>query len=285
VWWNPDSRAINEAVADTFAMYATGQPYVGINYLGAGTGVLRTGVNTRPYATLDPEGDEHGNGEILMGSFWAMRQNLIATLGFAPGVAAAKTLFLDWLTLFDDVDMDSSILAHLLVLDDNDSDLTNGTPNLAAVVGAFAAHGWPAADSALYGTGSMPIFGARFFDPDSTTGRLSKLALYIQDPISGGAPVVIVVGTPGPAIIPGLGTTSFNPALPFYFLIDGITPGSGLFPVFPAATDGLGVFRDREPIVPTWPAGGLMVAMQAFVFDPAAPLSFRMSNGFDIALP
>jgi hypothetical protein len=284
VWWNPDSKAVNEAVGDTIAMFITGQPLVGLAWQGAGTGALRAGTNGQGYAALDPEGNEHQNGEILMGSFWTMRQNLVASLGAANGSAAAKDLLLDWLVLFDDVDMDSSILAHLLVLDDDDGDLTNGTPNDAAIAGGFAAHDWPASDPALYGSGSAPIFGAKFFDLDAGTGRLSKLALFVFDPAISAAPVVIVAGTPGSAFIPGLGVTAFDVTLPILFLVDGITPGAGILPLFPASTAADGVFRHREPIVPAWPPG-VLIAMQALVLDAAAPFGFRMSNGFSVALP
>jgi hypothetical protein len=281
LWVGADTASINEAVGDVFAMYATGQELVGNAWLGDGTGPLRTGLNARTYADFNPEGGPHANGEILMGTFWNLRQNLVAALGAAPGAGKASTLFLDWLTLFDDVDLDSSILTHLLVLDDADANLANGTPDQAAIVGAFAARGWPAADLAIYGVGTTPAFGAVFFDPDA--GRMSKLILSVLDPAIAMTPVLIVAGVPGAFAIPGLGVTSFDITLPFDFLVDGLG-GPSVIPVFPASTGGDGMFDVRVGFTPTW-AAGAPIALQAFVIDPAAPFSLRMSNGLVLPLP
>ena len=40
-----------------------------------------------------------------MGAFWKMRANLSLTYGPVVGPAIAEILFLDWITLFDDVSL------------------------------------------------------------------------------------------------------------------------------------------------------------------------------------
>jgi hypothetical protein len=97
-------------------------------------------------------------------------------------------------------------------------------------------------------------------------------------------PVVVVAGVPGAFAVPGLGVTAFDLTQPITFLVDGLVAGNALIPVFPASTGADGVFDVRVGFTPTW-AAGIPIAMQAFVFDPAAPLAFRMSNGVVLPLP
>ncbi len=292
LWGTSDFASINEAVADTFAMYITGQPYIGINWAGPGSGVIRNGSGVFSYGNLDPEtGDAHDNGEILMGAFWRLRQNLVSTLGLAAGDAEAKSLFLNWLTLYDDVRLDSRILAHLLILDDDDNNLANGTPHATAIVDAFAMHGWPAAVAGLWGTGPNPILGAAFFDPLAAgpfTGRMSKISLFVQETSKApGRAILVFLGAPGSSFVPGLGTVLFDWTLPFFTILNGLDPTTALVPI-PAVTGAGGTFDLRLDISGlgyAWP-GGYMAALQGLVADPLAPpYLFRLTNGLSIALP
>ena len=58
------------------------------------------------------------------------------------GLEIADALFLGWMNAFDQERVHSIIEHQLLVLDDDDGDLTNGTPNIVPIRNAFLAHGF-----------------------------------------------------------------------------------------------------------------------------------------------
>ncbi len=291
LWTGADADAINEGVADVFATYVTGQESIGPGWMGPGTGALRTGLNLRQYGTLDPEGDAHDAGELLMGAFWQMRVNLMAAMGAAAGADHARALFLDWLLLFEDTTLDSRILDHLLYLDDTDGDFTNGTPHLGAITAAFHAHGFPGADPALYPGGASPVFGATFFDPASAppagAARMSKLALSVFDPAGpGGKPVIVIAGAPAAIPLPPFGTLAVDISGTWFTMIDGTMPGGGVFADFPASTGVLGEWNTREVTTAFWALPpGIPFVTQAFVLNPANVGLSRLSNPVALMTP
>jgi hypothetical protein len=85
-------------------------------------------------------GEVHADGEIIAGSFWDLYLNLNNM---------SQMLDLFKYTFDSNVDgpdgnegtIYTDILLEVLYADDNDANLTNGTPNDAAIVSAFALHG------------------------------------------------------------------------------------------------------------------------------------------------
>lgn len=74
-----EAGAINEGLADYFAMTVSGDPRVG-EYVGrfdvaSGTPWLRTGESTAT-CPADLVGDWHGDGRVVSGALWAMRARL-----------------------------------------------------------------------------------------------------------------------------------------------------------------------------------------------------------------
>jgi hypothetical protein len=82
-------------------------------------------------------GDPHRNGQPLMGAFWKMRR-MLKTNHPTFGAALSNALFLGWLNAYDTNRIHSMIEFQLLVLDDNDRNLGNGTPHQASIHPAFA---------------------------------------------------------------------------------------------------------------------------------------------------
>jgi Zn-dependent metalloprotease len=135
--WN---GALNEGFADVWAFTITNSPFI-----GQGWDLVDPSINIRDYQDRkvypqDLVGEVHADGEIIAGCFWDTYLNLnnmnqtldLFKYTFDSGVDGADgtegVIFTD-------------ILLEVLYADDNDADLTNGTPNDIAIVSAFALHG------------------------------------------------------------------------------------------------------------------------------------------------
>ena len=135
--WN---GALNEGFADVWAFTLTNSPFI-----GQGWDLVDPNINIRDYQDRkvypqDLVGEVHADGEIIAGCFWDTYLNLnnmnqtmdLFKYTFDSGVdgpdGTEGTIFTD-------------ILVEVLYADDNDADLTNGTPNDIAIVSAFALHG------------------------------------------------------------------------------------------------------------------------------------------------
>jgi len=131
--------ALSEGLGDILSMAIT-------NDFGLGRGFFFTDA---PLRDLNPEGREkrwpddvsgqvHDDGEIIGGTMWDLKVALRAKLGDEAGDTA-------WLQIFygimrRSVDIPSSYV-EALVADDDDGDLTNGTPNLCTIQEQFGRHG------------------------------------------------------------------------------------------------------------------------------------------------
>jgi uncharacterized protein (TIGR03382 family) len=130
--------ALSEGGADYTAASVTGDP-------GMGRGFF---YSDRPLRHLDQEigeatwpndiGEPHQTGIIFGGAMWDLRKSLVATLGADAGASHTDQLF--YAVFQRAADIPSSYV-EVLAADDDDGDLSNGTPNMCAINDAFAAHG------------------------------------------------------------------------------------------------------------------------------------------------
>lgn len=128
--------ACHEAMADVFAAFLDDDPVVGQDFFGPGT-ELRTIDNTRHW----PEDDDNSSHEaslILSGAFWDLRQSI--------GLEHARTLSHYCKYGLPDYRPNNGVAMNdffleTVIADDDDSDLTNGTPHIDQIVAAFNAHG------------------------------------------------------------------------------------------------------------------------------------------------
>jgi hypothetical protein len=89
----------------------------------------------------DPDDSPHCRSLALSQALWDMRDHMIADLGEAAGKATADQLLSDFLFVSDG-HMNNAAL-HLMISDDVDGSLQNGTPNTPAIVQSFIfRHGW-----------------------------------------------------------------------------------------------------------------------------------------------
>ncbi|MEO6708684.1 MAG: hypothetical protein ABIP42_03855, partial [Planctomycetota bacterium] len=134
-----------EGNADVWAMYLTDQPVVGDNFFNGG-GIIRTGLNGTPFCgdlAGGCHGEVHADGEVLMGALWKVRSRLKTALGASAGAAASDLLFNSWMNAYNDSQIKTIVRTHWLVLDDDDGDVTNGTPHWQTINQGFVDQGFP----------------------------------------------------------------------------------------------------------------------------------------------
>jgi len=130
--------AMGEGVADTLAVNITGDS-------GMGRGFFFTDAALRELDPPDKEwrwpidiGEIHHTGMIIGGTYWDLRKALIAELGQTAGEALVLKLYVG--ALRRSVDIPTSLIATLAA-DDDDGDITNGTPHECEIRAAYGLHG------------------------------------------------------------------------------------------------------------------------------------------------
>jgi Zn-dependent metalloprotease len=133
----PNGSGMGEGFSDIYAMTIHGDPIVGENFTTGG-GVVRNGENTRQYPGTECAGEVHCLGEIIMGAMWKTRKNFMLRYGnptrydqLMIQTVAAKTTTMP------------GYLNRLLVNDDTDGNLANGTTDWYEICDAFAIHNMP----------------------------------------------------------------------------------------------------------------------------------------------
>ncbi|OSZ79535.1 hypothetical protein CAP35_15175 [Chitinophagaceae bacterium IBVUCB1] len=130
---------LNEGYADIWALGLTKNPVLG-------GGAFKSGGSIRTYNTpakvypRDRNSEVHANGEIVAGAWW--------DYGTEVGSADSMSILFAK-TLYDVPDgpegtegeVYHEVLISAIVNDDDDNDLTNGTPHFQQITKAFAAHG------------------------------------------------------------------------------------------------------------------------------------------------
>ena len=159
--WN---GALNEGFADVWAISLTETPVLGYGWdLVDPTIFVRRYDQNRKVYPQDLVGEVHADGEIIAGCFWDTYLNL-----------GSMSQMLDLFKYTYDSGVDGAdgtegviftdILLEVLYADDNDADLTNGTPNDLDIVEAFAMHGITLLSNAVithsssdFASGNTPI--------------------------------------------------------------------------------------------------------------------------------
>jgi Zn-dependent metalloprotease len=140
-WFN--NGAMNEGYADVWAFSLTQDPILAQGYMidDPNSSIRRYDEDPKVYP-IDIVGEVHADGEIIAGAWWdtymLLGQDMDLTMQlFAdafPGLQAAAFNGQEGQAFRD-------VLIDVLQADDDDGDITNGTPNGDAIVEAFAIHG------------------------------------------------------------------------------------------------------------------------------------------------
>ena len=128
---------LSEGLADGNAINITGDPGLGRGFFLDNT-PLRD-ENPAVKKTWPVPGNEvHDEGEIIGETLWDLRTALQAKLGVTAGFAQHVKIYYSIMQRASDIP--TTTYPEALAADDDDGDLTNGTPNMCEINAAFAAH-------------------------------------------------------------------------------------------------------------------------------------------------
>ncbi len=130
--------SLGEGVGDVMASSVSKSSHMAQGFFKNNNEPLRELDNNRHWPEDISSFDPHETGLIWAGAMWDLRVLLVQSLGEAQGHAIADKLF------YQSVRRTSSIpaaYAEVLAADDDDGDLSNGTPNVCAINEAFIKHG------------------------------------------------------------------------------------------------------------------------------------------------
>lgn len=130
--------SLSEGLADMNAAFITDDH-------GMGKGFFMTDAPLRELAPATPkkwpddaDGEVHDEGEIIGETLWALKAALVAQYGAEEGNAKARKIYYGVVQRAADI---PSSYAEALVTDDDDGNISNGTPNMCLINDAFGAHG------------------------------------------------------------------------------------------------------------------------------------------------
>jgi MYXO-CTERM domain-containing protein len=129
--------ALGEGTGDIMAASMTHDPRLAPGfYLGADNDLRDMDTGRR--WPEDISWDIHETGLIWAGAMWDLRTFLVKDLGDVAGHALTDQLYYQAIRRASSI---PSTYAEVLAADDDDGDLSNGTPHVCAINRAFAAHG------------------------------------------------------------------------------------------------------------------------------------------------
>lgn len=130
--------ALSEGISDYLAATIVDDPDMGRGFFG----------DDRPIRRLDPEdyewhwpedrGEVHAEGRIIGGTLWDLRKAFIELYGEQDGVAMTDLIWFEATRRASDI---PSMYFETLLVDDDDGDLSNGTPHDCLITDIFGRHG------------------------------------------------------------------------------------------------------------------------------------------------
>ena len=114
----------------------TGDPVMAPYFLESGGGIREVATNKR-YPD-DVQGQVHADGLIFGGAMWDTWAELREALGDEEGYAVVARLFAEGLQFNPEL---VETYDAMVVADDDNGDLSDGTPNQCALLDGFAPHG------------------------------------------------------------------------------------------------------------------------------------------------
>ena len=131
------TNGLSEGWGDICSCYLLDFPVIGQDFFTNG-GAIRNAVNNRQY----PSGSGvHAQGESWMGFAWDLREILAQSLGRPQAIAITNAIVLG--TLPADATNQRDAVREVFLADDNDGDLTNGTPHSNELIAACNNHSLP----------------------------------------------------------------------------------------------------------------------------------------------
>ena len=144
--------AMSEGAADFLAASITGDSGMGRGFFFNDKALRELDPPDKEWMWPNDIGEIHHTGLIFGGTWWDLRKALIAQYGDTDGLALTEKLWLG--ALRRSVDIPSSLI-EALAADDDDGDLSNGTPHECLIRDAFGRHGLRTVSGAVEAPGQL----------------------------------------------------------------------------------------------------------------------------------
>ena len=128
--------AFSEGLSDYYAATITNDPAMGVGFFNS-TAALRH-MDQQDFVWPRDIGGVHQTGRIFAGAMWDLRKALVAELGAEAGKAEADRLFYAAVQRASNI---PSTFVEILIADDDDGNLANGTPRQCMIEETFGLHG------------------------------------------------------------------------------------------------------------------------------------------------
>jgi hypothetical protein len=125
-----------EGIGDCMSVLLSDDPRLGLGFYGSCSQSLRTAVNTFQYPC---ESDIHTCAQLLSGCVWDTRNALVAS-NIRDYLDVLKNLTINSILLHTGTMITPQITIDFLTLDDNDGNISNGTPHYYEIAAGFGAH-------------------------------------------------------------------------------------------------------------------------------------------------
>ncbi len=134
-----DNGGLNEGYADVWGLSISFNPILGDGFSGPGSDVRRYDIDPKRYPE-DLVGQVHADGEIIAGAWWDYGVEMGDPQEMVDLFTKAYPAAIDGPD-GDEGSVYRDILLEALIQDDDDADLSNGTPNDDEILTAFGIHG------------------------------------------------------------------------------------------------------------------------------------------------
>ena len=137
---NSGQGQYGEGMGDVMSVLMLDSPLLGLGFFGECDLALRNADNDVQYPC---GGEAHACGQLISGCVWSTRNELQAT-NPSTYLDILSNLAVNSILVHEGSNIDPSITLDYLTLDDDDADLTNGTPHYSEINEGFSAHNMPA---------------------------------------------------------------------------------------------------------------------------------------------
>jgi len=178
--------AFGEGFGDCMSALQYDDSLIGRDFFGPGT-VVRDPLGDN--VQYPCSGGIHFCGQVLVGSWFRIRQNFGTKFGEPLGLENAQQLFTDWAMVtvggIGDDSAHPTTAIEVLTLDDDDGNLDNGTPNYDEICAAYAAHSIPCPEVLAQLSFTYPNGIPTLLAPDQPTVFRVAVSPNGEDPVPG----------------------------------------------------------------------------------------------------
>ncbi len=130
--------SLSEGISDYLSATITGDSALARGFFMSDQPLREIDPEGFEYRWPDDRGEVHDEGRIIAGALWDLRTRLIGKYGEAQGRAVTDRIWFESTRRAVDI---PSMYPEALLIDDDDGDLTNGTPNACEINAAYGPHG------------------------------------------------------------------------------------------------------------------------------------------------